>query len=98
MLTVIRDEREQIQAVCDWWPVDAIGQWNPSGEYIWVEQLELAPGINGKQMIPRIIKDIATRTPWARFGYWERRDKVNCQPRTYTREQLLKEQLVTQWL
>lgn len=93
MLTVFRDNIGSITAACEWWTVDADGMWNPGkdGKYVWVEQLEINPFMDSRDIIRRIIIDIATRVPWAVGAYWERRDQPTNHIHAFRRNQLMKE-------
>ena len=93
MLTVFRDNAGFIMAACDWWPVDSEGIWNPgiNGKYIWVEQIEINPLLDSRDIIRRIIKDIADRVPHAVGAYWERRDQPTNHIHAFRRKQLMKE-------
>jgi len=75
MLTVFRDGHGNIDSACEWWCVDEQGTWNPNGVYIWVNQLEVGKGIDGRHIITEVIRTIAKTCPWAKGAYWERREK-----------------------
>ena len=90
MVLLQRDAEDRIQGVIHCLLVDATGALQPKGSYVFVDQLELNPGISGRRMISYFIRQIAQLYPWTKFAYWERRDKLKARPRTYTRGQLLR--------
>ena len=91
MLTIIRNDAGQIEACCEWWLRDDDGHWNPSGKYVWVNQLECATQTEARWYIRALIARIAHAAPWAVGAYWERRDKPEMPMRAFRRDQLVKE-------
>lgn len=94
MLLVHRDAQGRIDAALDWWVVDASGAWNPFGESVWVNQLELTAGVRltgtlRRQMVARI----ARLAPNCLQAYWERRDKPGMRLHRFYRHQLLREEV-----
>lgn len=90
MLTVIRSKGGFLHAVCEWWLVDGKGAFDLKGEYVFVDQLEVGPNADGRECIRQIIQQIAVQVPWAKYAYWERREKARRLPRLYSRTQLVK--------
>ena len=76
MMTVLRDAQDRLQAVCEWWVVNEQGVTMPWGKYVWVNTLEMNPGVHGANMIRQIIQQIATTAPQAVGAYWEREQKT----------------------
>lgn len=90
MLLVLRDPQDRLEACIDYYLVDEAGKFDPFGAFIFVRQLELNPGIGGGKIIRHFIQEISRLCPTARFGYWERRDKVRKKFRIWGRTQLLR--------
>ena len=90
MLLVRRDPQDRLEALIDYYVVDENGQLDANGQWVFVNQLELNPGVNGKKIIRQFIQQIQMLCPTANFGYWERRDKPKRNLRTYTRRQLVR--------
>lgn len=88
MLTTLRDNEGNIQAACEWWCVDENGTWTPKGPYVWVNQLEHSPGVDGEYLIKEIVAQVAWLAPWAKGAYWERRDKKDGRIHGFTRARL----------
>ena len=94
MLTVLKDAQGQLQVACDWWLVDVDGRWEPRGTYVYVNQLEASAGTNIRCLLPYLISEIASLAPWAVGAYWERRDKTGQQLHAYSRQRLVREEVV----
>mgnify|MGYP001567820041 CR=1 FL=1 len=88
MLTVLKGEAGQLQAACDWWLVDALGHWHPLGQYVYLNQLEVSPGVNLHRVRRHLVQEIGRLAPYATGVYWERRDSFNTKLRSFRREQL----------
>jgi len=88
MLTVIRDERGALQAACDWWMVDTFGLWTPTGDYVWLNQLEINPGVNLHTVRRHLVEEIGRLVPHAIGVYWERRSHGVKRVHAFRREQL----------
>ena len=91
MLLVHRDARDYLEAVCEWWLVDSKGQYNVRGAYVFVNQLDCSPGVNGRKHIQQFIQEIALTAPWALGAYWRRSDKPYGMYRGYRRSQLCRQ-------
>lgn len=90
MLTTLRTNG-QIQLCCEWWLVNDLGtqDWT-HGKYVWVEQLEISKGYEGKSLITQLIEQIANTVPQAVGAYWLRRDKTGPQKlHAFRRKRLL---------
>ena len=91
MLTVFRDDHGHLTAACAWYVVDALGQLDPHGGWVFVEQLEVSAGQDAHIQIRNVIADILWRAPDAHTGYWERRDSTGpgqVKRHTFSRERL----------
>ena len=93
MLLVQRDAYGWIHGAISVFLVDKVGQRSLTGEYLYVEQLELSHGVNSRHVIHEFIHQIAEMFPTAHWGYWERRDRPRKQLRLYARTQLCKEEV-----
>ena len=88
MLCVKRDTHGQIEATCDWWLVDALGRWHPLGQYVYLNQLEISPGVNLHRVRRHLVQEIGRLAPYAVGVYWERRNAFNPKLRSFRRDQL----------
>lgn len=91
MLETLRDNNGNITACLEWWLVNADGSFNSTGQFVWINQMEVSE-INRNhtyQYVQEFIKRITDLTP-AQFGYFERRDKKNNKVRMYSRKRWLK--------
>ena len=94
MLMTLRDAQDRITACCAWYPVDLQGRFDAKGCWVWIEQLELSPGVNSRQCIQRIIQQISELVPYALGAYWHRRDSTGQRIHQYRRDQLLREEVM----
>ena len=69
--------------------VNAQGQLDPFGEYVWVEQFECNPHLDTRQVIRRFLEEGARLAPTAKWGYWIRRDHPRRKLKCYARNQLV---------
>ena len=90
MLLVHRDAMGYLEAALEFRVVDIKGQLEPSGQFIWVEQLELNPRIDASLHLQRFITEICLHVPQAIWAYWERREKTGRTLHCYSRSQLCK--------
>ena len=77
MLYVLRNATDQIEAAIDYYLVDDLGRvtLDGSGRWVWVQQLEVSAGANGRRCIRAFIQAIARAIPHAQGAYWIRQDK-----------------------
>ena len=94
MLAVMRDVRGHLQAVSEWWLVDEQGRWNPTGRYVWINQLEVNPGVAWRGWMRDTIHHVARLCPQTVGAYWERRDKSPGVLHAYRRDQLVHEEVM----
>lgn len=94
MLWTLRDEAGRLQAACEWQPVDEGGRFNPEGRYVWIEQLEIAFGADGRTILRCLIADLAWQRPQALGAYWKRRDRSEERLHGYRRDQLTREEVL----
>lgn len=89
MLEIIKDNNNNIKAVCEWSLVDCNGHFDTKGEYIWINNIFINPEERGNGMIKRFTKKITDKVPWFRYGYFKR-SKYNERHRIYDRNQWLR--------
>ena len=87
-MTVMRDEAGTLQAACDWWLVTEGGQWSPYGHYVFLNQLDVTPGVNLHTVRQHLVREISRLAPYAVGVYWERREKPARRLHAFRREQL----------
>ena len=75
MLSTLRDEFRNILGVCEWHLVNAKGQQDIDGTFVWLQQLELSPQMKLEPFVRWLIRDVASRCPTAKSAYWQRRRK-----------------------
>ena len=88
MLTVLRDEQGRLQAACDWWLVDTVGRWTPDGQYVFLHQLEINPGVNLHTVRKSLVAQISLHEPQALGVFWKREHDVFPRVNAFRREQL----------
>ena len=91
MMYVLRDAQGHLQASIDYYLVNDQGQvtFDGTGQWVWVQQLDLDPTTNGHACIRTFIDHIAEAIPQAVGAYWFRKDKTGMTPHTFTRTQLV---------
>ena len=91
MLEVLKDDKGNLRACCEWWLVNSDGSFNERGNYVWIAELEINPSERFKGLIRYFIKVITDKTPWTRYGYFWRKTKYpDRAPKMYSRRQWLK--------
>lgn len=91
MIEILYKDDGEIKAVCEWWMVDNQGHFDPYGEFVWVEDLEITKSERGNGCIKEFIKRITSIVPQAKYGYFFRQRKYpGRHQHTYTREQWLR--------
>lgn len=94
MLLVLRNEQGCLEAAMECQVVNAQGQLDPKGKSVWVEQLELSQGVNGRKAMRYFIEMFAELLPWTTMAYWQRRDRCDGRIRYRSRAQLLREEVM----
>ena len=89
MLTVLRAPDRTLQAACDWLIVDGGGVPSPYGQYVWIERLEMSPGVNSRETIREVIADVAFRCPNVHTAFWRRTDKWPWKLHQYSAKRLM---------
>ena len=81
-----------IQSVLDYYLVTDTGKlvFDGSGTWLWVEQLEVSNGANGRWVIRECIRRLAEAIPQAQGAYWVRKGKTGTTIKQYTRERLVR--------
>jgi len=91
MLEIIYKKNGDIKAVCEWWMVNKWGYKDPTGEFVWIEDLEVTKSERNNGSIRAFIKIISDKVPSAKYGYFFRQRKYpGREQKTYTREQWLR--------
>jgi hypothetical protein len=75
MLEIIHGDNGEIKAVCEWYLVNALGEYDPSGDMIWVNECNIAPQYRGNGILKTFAKTIMEKCPQAKFGYFHRQIK-----------------------
>ena len=73
MLSTLRADTGQLLGCCEWHLVNQDGQQDINGSWVWLQQLELAPGMQMAEFARWLIQDVAKRCPTAHWAYWQRR-------------------------
>lgn len=92
MLAVLRDASCHLQAVLEWWAVDADGRLcdGQTACAVWIEQLEVSPGVAWAGWVKRTIQQIAAWCPKAGGAYWVRKARTGARVHQVTRRALLR--------
>lgn len=88
MLELIKDDQGNIHAVCEYYVVDKDGHMKDDGEFIWVNEVEVAPQYRNNGNLRSFVSKIVAMYPQAKYGYFSRR-KYNDRVRMYSKEQWL---------
>lgn len=73
MIEILRDEQENIKAVCEWWIVSKDGIFNPQGKYVWINECAINPEYQNNGIIKTFISKVITKAPQVEYGYFKRR-------------------------
>jgi hypothetical protein len=76
MLYVSRDALGNLRGCAEVQIVNDRGTLDPNGTYLWIEQLEVSKGENGKECILDLMTRYTTYYPTLRWAYWVRRLKT----------------------
>ena len=91
MLEIIRDENKNIQAVLEFYAVNAKGEWDEKGIYCWINEVEVNKSYRNSGSIKQFVKIITSKYPQFQFGYfWRKKKYPDRSPRIYTKRQWLK--------
>ena len=91
MLEILRTDRNEIKAVCEWSLVDINGNFSQKGEFVWVSEVEIAPQYRGNGILKSFARIIMGKCPQAKFGYFWRQSKYpGRKPRIYHKARWLK--------
>jgi hypothetical protein len=77
MVTNIKDLDGKVIAYCEWRLVGPSGYEVPSGEYIWINDIWVHEDFRNTQKVNRIIDEIMTMQPQAKYCYFHRLKKNN---------------------
>ena len=91
MIEILKDENENLLAVCEYYIVDNSGKLKDSGNYIWISDIFVNKSQRNNGILKKFIHIICNRVPWSQFGYFWRKEKYpNRSPHIYSRNQWLK--------
>ena len=93
MLTVMRDAQGHLEAVCDWWLVDEQGRWTPQGQYVFLHELEVNPGIKLHAVRKHLVSTISLAALGALGVFWKRDHDAYPRVHAFRRSQLLREEV-----
>ena len=91
MIETIRDDEDKVVAYIEWSLVNNSGRTSKLGKYIFVNELWIHKSLRRGKILRGFIQLIGTKTPTARYAYWERR-KYDCRMKMFKVEQLLKKE------
>lgn len=89
MLEIIKDEKENILAACEWRQVNEEGEFDTNGKYIYVANLEIGKSYRNNSLIKKLIKAISDKVPNFEQGYFCR-TKYNDKQKQYPRHMWLR--------
>ena len=94
MLFVKRGTDGRIDGAIDYYLVNDRNEvvLNGQGRWVWVEQLMVSTGADGKAIIREFIDDIARAFPQAVGAYWYRKNKTGERVHRFTRRRLVREE------
>ncbi len=84
MIESFKDVEGRILAYCDWQLVDDKGTIAKNGEYVFINDIYIAPAYRQNGLIRKIINKIEPLVPNAKYVYW-RREKYNDRLKTFRR-------------
>lgn len=88
MLEIIRDDKKNIIACCEWYLVDGKGNLDDKGSHVWVNEIEINPDQRGNGLLKRFVKIITDKAPQSEYGYFQRR-KYKDRIRMYSKKKWL---------
>ena len=86
MMLVIRDTQDRLQAAVDYYLVNAQGQIDAKGTYLFINQMDCNLG-SGRDSLRRITDRFLTDYPQAVAAYWRREDRTGMRLHQYRRHQ-----------
>ena len=89
MIETLKDDKGEIKAVIEWWIVDNRGQFDPKGNYIFVNEVDISKSSENNGVLKTFIKIITDKIPYAKYCYFQRR-KYDMRIKMYSRRQWLK--------
>lgn len=85
MLTSLKDNDGKIIAFTEWTLVGPSGYESESGEYIYIREIWVWPGVRNEGKIGRMIDEIMRNCPQAKHGYFNR-EKYEGRMKSFSRE------------
>ncbi len=97
MIEILKDENDNIKAVCEYYIVDIEGHFDKDGEFVWVNEVYINPQYRNSGILQKFFGILINKCPQAKFGYFWRQNKYPDEKfpnrksiRIYTKQQLLK--------
>ena len=90
MLYTWRDSSGLIQGAMEARIVNDDGSFNSHGPNLWIEQLEMNPGVSFMRLLQQMVRDYDTLLPHIRVIYWHRRDKTGTKLHAYNRDHFVR--------
>ena len=76
MLEVIKDEQGNIKACLEFYVVDANGNYDVNGEFVWINEVCISHQYKNNGLLKELTRNVLAKVPpSAKFGYFWRQDK-----------------------
>lgn len=89
MIEILKDAIGNIQGVCEFRRVNETGNYDKNGEYAYIANIEVNPGIKGNGAFKKMFPSMYKRVKGIKFVYFKR-PKYRERVRLYRIEQFLK--------
>jgi len=91
VIEILKDNKENIKAVCEWQLVDSNGNFKQNGEFVWISEVEISSQYRNNGILKVFARIIMTKAPQAKFGYfWRQKKYPNRKIKIYHKYQWLK--------
>ena len=88
MLEIIRSDEGEILGACEFYAVDAKGNFASDGKYCWINECEISKSAEHKGLLKQFAQIITSKYLQFQWGYFWRKNKYPARsPRIYTRYQ-----------
>jgi GNAT superfamily N-acetyltransferase len=75
MLEILKTDDGSIKACLEWYLVNARGEFDNKGEWVWINDVYIAPQFRNNGILKTFVKNVIEKCPQAMFGYFHRRTK-----------------------